>query len=191
MAEKYNFQYLPLTGKLPGKSMVEQTEAAINELAEIVFESVGDSMTISELTETANTALNKATQALETSGRTYLTITDVVNINDYCDSELYYIFTPTSENLPVAEIGFLEVKTNDEKTACEQVYITAGGFAYYRNGAINHNTVGDVTTYTATWGSWSDKLATATELNATNNRVATLESYPHYEFDNGKLYFVY
>lgn len=191
MSTDYQFKYMPLVGKLPGDSMAQQTETAINELAKIVFERVGDSLTITELTEIANTALNKATQALETTGRTYLTITDVVNINDYCDSELYYIFTPTSENLPVAEIGFLEVKTNDEKTACEQVYITAGGFAYYRNGVINQNTVGAVTTYTATWGGWSDKLATITELNATNNRVATLESYPHYEFDNGELYLVY
>ena len=155
MAERYNFKYLPLTGKLPGKSMVEQTETAINELAEVVFERAGDSLTITELTEIANTALNKATQALETSGRTYLTITDVVNVNDYCDSELYYIFTPTSANLPVAEIGFLEVKTNDDKTACEQVFIAdSTGTPYYRHGRITKQTLGKKTTYVVTWSSW-------------------------------------
>lgn len=57
----------------------------------------------------------------------------------------------------------LEVKTNDNKTACEQVFISdSSGDAYYRNGAITAETVGDVTTYSVTWSGWSSQPASQT-----------------------------
>lgn len=114
MAERYNFKYLPLVGKLPGKSMVEQTETAINELARVVYDNVGYVGNLAEEVQTANTnasnALDKATEALETSGRVYIKQLAAVDVNDYYDSELYYIDNDGSTNIPVRDRGFLEVK---------------------------------------------------------------------------------
>ena len=159
MAERYNFKYLPLVGKLPGKSMVEQTETAINELASVVYDNVGHVGNLAEEVQTANTnasnALDKATEALETSGRVYIKQIAAVDVNDYYDSELYYINNDGSTNIPVRDRGFLEVKTNDDKTACEQVFIAdSTGTPYYRHGRITEQTLGEETTYVVTWGSW-------------------------------------
>ena len=157
--ERYNFKYLPLVGKLPGKSMVEQTETAINELASVVYDNVGHVGNLAEEVQTANTnasnALDKATEALETSGRVYIKLIAAVDVNDYYDSELYYIDNDGSTNIPVRDRGFLEVKTNDDKTACEQVFIAdSTGTPYYRHGRITEQTLGEETTYVVTWGSW-------------------------------------
>lgn len=159
MAERYNFKYLPLVGKLPGKSMVEQTETAINELASVVYDNVGHVGNLAEEVQTANTnasnALDKATEALETSGRVYIKQLAAVDVNDYYDSELYYINNDGSTNIPVRDRGFLEVKTNDDKTACEQVFIAdSTGTPYYRHGRITEQTLGEETTYVVTWSSW-------------------------------------
>ena len=63
MANKdYNFQYTPLTGRLPGKSFVKQTEQAINELAGIVNEG---SAQVEVITNLANTANENSEEALE------------------------------------------------------------------------------------------------------------------------------
>ena len=157
--ERYNFKYLPLVGKLPGKSMVEQTETAINELASVVYDNVGHVGNLAEEVQTANTnasnALDKATEALETSGRVYIKLIAAVDVNDYYDSELYYINNDGSTNIPVRDRGFLEVKTNDDKTACEQVFIAdSTGTPYYRHGRITEQTLGEETTYVVTWSSW-------------------------------------
>ena len=89
MANKdYNFQYTPLTGRLPGNSFVKQTEQAINELAGIVNEGAAQVEVITNLANQANdnseVALEKATEALETSGRVYITLP---NLDDADDSE--------------------------------------------------------------------------------------------------------
>ena len=159
MAERYNFKYLPLVGKLPGKSMVEQTETAINELASVVYDNVGHVGNLAEEVQTANTnasnALDKATEALETSSRVYIKQIAAVDVNDYYDSELYYIDNDGSTSIPVRDRGFLEVKTNDDKTACEQVFIAdSTGTPYYRHGRITEQTLGEETTYVVTWSSW-------------------------------------
>jgi hypothetical protein len=63
MATKdYNFQYVPLTGRLPGNSFVKQTEQAINELAGIVNEG---SAQVEVITNLANTANANSEEALE------------------------------------------------------------------------------------------------------------------------------
>ena len=179
MAERYNFKYLPLVGKLPGKSMVEQTETAINELASVVYDNVGYVGNLAEEVQTANTnasnALDKATEALETSGRVYIKLIAAVDVNDYYDSELYYINNDGSTNIPVRDRGFLEVKTNDDKTACEQVFIAdSTGTPYYRHGVITEQTLGEETTYVVTWGSWYQG-ATTEYVNAyTDDRIAAL-----------------
>jgi len=166
MAERYNFKYLPLVGKLPGKSMVEQTETAINELASVVYDNVGHVGNLAEEVQTANTnasnALDKATEALETSSRVYIKQIAAVDVNDYYDSELYYIDNDGSTNIPVRDSGFLEVKTNDDKTACEQVFIAdSTGTPYYRHGRITEQTLGEETTYVVTWSSWYRVATTA------------------------------
>lgn len=170
MAERYNFKYLPLVGKLPGKSMVEQTETAINELASVVYDNVGYVGNLAEEVQTANTnasnALDKATEALETSSRVYIKQIAAVDVNDYYDSELYYINNDGSTNTPVRDRGFLEVKTNDDKTACEQVFIAdSTGTPYYRHGRITEQTLGEETTYVVTWSSWH-RVATAEYVQA-------------------------
>ena len=161
----YNFQYLPVTGKLAGKDMLDQTERAINELAEIVNEGSAQVEIITTLANDANNnaaeALEKADEALETSSRVYITESSAVDLDDYCESQLIYIADDTSDNLPVEDTGFLEVKTNDDKTACDQVFVCdTTADTYTRSGTITAETVGDVTTYTATFGAWSSKPAT-------------------------------
>ena len=144
--------------------MIEQTEQAINALASQVDSAAGQVEIISTLANEANenaaTALETAEEALATTGRTYITVSGQTDANIYYDSQLIYIADSTSTNIPVADTGMLEVKTNDNKTACEQVFIAdSSGDAYYRNGAITAETVGDVTTYSVTWGGWSSQPA--------------------------------
>ena len=163
----YQFKYSPLTGRLTGNQMIEQTEQAINALASQVDSAAGQVEIISTLANEANenaaTALEVANEALATTGRTYLTVSTQTDANNYYDSQLIYIADSTSTNIPVADTGMLEVKTNDNKTACEQVFIAdSSGDAYYRNGAITAETVGDVTTYSVTWGGWSSQPASQT-----------------------------
>ena len=160
----YEFKYSPLTGRLTGKQMIEQTEQAINGLASLVDDAAGQVEIISTLANEANenaaTALETAEEALATTGRTYITVSIPADANDYYDSQLIYIADNTSTNIPVADTGMLEVKTNDNKTSCEQVFIAdSSGEAYYRHGDITAETVGDVTTYTVTWGGWSSEPA--------------------------------
>ena len=160
----YQFKYSPLTGRLTGNQMLEQTEQAINALASQVDSAAGQVEIISTLANEANenaaTALEVAEEALATTGRTYITVSGQADANNYYDSQLIYIADSTSTNIPVTDTGMLEVKTNDNKTACEQVFIAdSSGDAYYRNGDITAETVGDVTTYTVTWGGWSSQPA--------------------------------
>ena len=165
MASKdYNFQYTPLTGRLPGESFVKQTEKAINELAEIVNKGSAQVEVITNLANTANNnseeALEKANKALDTAGRVYITLPDLDDADNYYDSELYYFANKYSHNLPVEDTGFLEVKTNDSKTACEQVFIAdATGLPYMRHGTITSTEVGEETVYSVTWGIWSSTPA--------------------------------
>ena len=164
MAKEYNFQYTPLTGRLPGNSFVKQTEQAINELAGIVNEGSAQVEVITNLANTANDnaeeALEKANEALETAGRVYITLPNLSDADDYYDSELYYFANSYSANLPVQATGFLEVKTNDTKTACEQVFIAdSTGLCYFRHGTITSAEVGSETVYSVTWDIWSSALA--------------------------------
>ena len=175
----YEFRYSPLTGRLTGKQMIEQTEQAINALASQVDSAAGQVEIISTLANEANenaaTALEVANEALTTTGRTYITVSTQTDANNYYDSQLIYIADSTSTNIPVADTGMLEVKTNDNKTACEQVFISdSSGDAYYRNGAITAETVGDVTTYSVTWSGWSSQPASQTyvQQELTNSVVA-------------------
>lgn len=181
MADKYNFQYLPVTGKLAGKDMLDQTERAINELAEIVNEGSAQVEVLTKLANDANNnaaeALEKATEALETSSRIYITESSAVDLDDYCESQLIYIADDTSDNLPVEDTGFLEVKTNDDKTACDQVFVCdTTADTYTRSGTITAETVGDVTTYTASFGAWTSKPATENYVQNELQSYAPLNS---------------
>ena len=179
----YNFQYTPLTGRLPGNSFVQQTEQAINELAEIVNEGAAQVEVITNLANTANDnseeALEKATEALETSSRVYITLPNLDDADDYFDSQLYYFANSRSDNLPVEDTGFLEVKTNDTKTAAEQVFIAdTTGLMYMRHGDITSTEVGDETVYSVTWETWSSALASEDYVQQeVNTGVNTANSY--------------
>lgn len=168
MAIEYNFKYMPLVGKLSGKSMTEQTETAINEIAKIVNENTAQAEIINTLAEEANAnsveALEKATEAINTASRVYLKQTTAVNLNDYCESQLLYIDNLSSTNLPVSSKGFLEIKTNDDKTQATQVYIdNTNKNLYVRTGTITAQQVGDVTNYVASYGAWV-KISNALDL---------------------------
>lgn len=181
----YEFKYAPLTGRLTGKQMIEQTEQAINGLASLVDEAAGQVQIISTLANEANenaaTALEKAEEALATTGRTYITVSIPADANDYYDSQLIYIADSTSTNIPVEDTGMLEVKTNDDKTACEQCFVAdSSGEAYYRNGVITAETVGDVTTYTVTWGGWSSQPASQTYVQEELANYAPLTELNNY-----------
>ena len=161
MAIEYNFKYMPLVGKLSGQSMVQQTETAINEIAKIVNDNTAQAEIINTLAEEANAnsveALEKANEAIATSSRYYVNETAAVNLNDYCEAQLIYINNAFSQNLPVAHKGFLEVKTNDDKTQATQVFSDNVDKKFYvRTGEITATEVGDVTTYTASYGDWTN-----------------------------------
>ena len=179
----YNFQYTPLTGRLPGNSFVKQTEQAINELAGIVNEGAAQVEVITNLANTANNnseeALEKANEALETAGRIYITLPNLDDADDYFDSQLYYFTNSRSDNLPVEDTGFLEVKTNDTKTAAEQVFIAdTTGLMYMRHGDITSTEVGDETVYSVTWETWSSALASEDYVQQeVNTGVNTANSY--------------
>lgn len=165
MAIEYNFKYMPLVGKLSGKSMAEQTETAINEIAKIVNDNTAQAEIINTLAEEANAnsveALEKANEALETSGRVYIKETGAVDLDSYCESQLIYINNIFSQNLPVESKGFLEVKTNDDKTQATQVFIDdLNKEIYTRSGVITETQVGDITTYTASYGAWNKSAST-------------------------------
>ena len=159
MAIEYNFKYMPLVGKLSGESMVRQTETAINEIAQIVNENTAQAKIINTLAEQANAnsveALEKANEALETSGRVYLKETLAVDLDNYCESQLIYVYNTASRNLPVAHKGFLEVKTNDDKTQATQVFVDdVDKIIYIRTGKVTAQPVGDVINYVASYGDW-------------------------------------
>ena len=175
----YQFKYSPLTGRLTGKQMLEQTEQAINALASQVDNAAGQVEIISTLANEANenaaNALEVAEEALATTGRTYITVSTQTDANNYYDSQLIYIADSTSTNIPVADTGMLEVKTNDNKTNCEQVFIAGStGDAYYRNGDITAETVGDITTYIVTWGGWSSQPASQAYVQEELNNYLSL-----------------
>ena len=156
---KYEFRYMPLIGKLSGESMLQQTEQAINEIAEIVNENVAQADIINTLAQDANNnsveALEKANEALETSGRVYLKETRAVDLDNYCESQLIYVNNTASRNLPVAHKGFLEVKTNDDKTQATQVFVDdVDKIIYIRTGKVTAQPVGDVINYVASYGDW-------------------------------------
>ena len=181
----YEFRYAPLTGRLTGNQMIEQTEQAINQLSALVDSAAGQVEIISTLANEANenaaTALETAEEALATTGRTYITVSTQTDANNYYDSQLIYIADSTSTNIPVADTGMLEVKTNDNKTSCEQVFIAdSSGDAYYRNGDISAETVGDVTTYTVTWGGWSSQPASQQYVQQELTNYAPLASLNDY-----------
>ena len=181
----YEFKYAPLTGRLTGKQMIEQTEQAINGLASLVDDAAGQVEIISTLANEANenaaTALEVANEALATTGRTYITVSIPADANDYYDSELIYIEDNTSTNIPVVDTGMLEVKTNDDKTACEQCFVAdSSGEAYYRHGDITAETVGDVTTYTVTWGGWSSEPASQAYVQEELANYAPLTDLANY-----------
>lgn len=184
MANKdYNFQYTPLTGRLPGNSFVKQTEQAINELAGIVNEGAAQVEVITNLANQANDnseeALEKATEALETSGRVYITLPNLDDADDYFNSQLYYFANSYSHNLPVQDTGFLEVKTNDTKTAAEQVFVAdTTGLMYMRHGVITSSEVGSETVYSVTWETWSSALASEDYVQReVNTGVDTANDY--------------
>ena len=181
----YEFKYAPLTGRLTGNQMIEQTEQAINGLASLVDEAAGQVNIISTLANEANenaaTALEVAEEALATTGRTYITVSTQTDADNYYDSELIYIADSTSTNIPVADTGMLEAKTNDNKTVCEQCFVAdSSGEAYYRNGAITAETVGDVTTYTVAWGGWSSEPATRDYVQSELTSYAPLSELDNY-----------
>lgn len=219
MADNYMFQYLPLTGKLPGRSMLEQTERAINELGNLVYARTVDPSYIEGLAVQANEnseeAIEIANQALSTTGRVYVTVTEAVDANDYYDSELIYIANSASTNIPEESTGFLTVKTNYAKTATAQTFMSdESGKIYVRYAVITASEVGSTTVYTATWGSWStqvlfsgdDAVLSSLETNGDANiggeliiggstnvgqEIAKLNSYPHFEYVDDELYLVY
>jgi hypothetical protein len=55
----------------------------------------------------------------------------------------------------------LEVRTNDEKTVCEQTFMGDGDAdVYTRSGVITSSIVGETTVYSVTFGDWTTKFAT-------------------------------
>ena len=163
----YNFQYVPLTGRLPGKSFVSQTEQAINGLAQYVYENSTNYEAVKAIAQKAEEdsssaleyseeALDKAQTALETVGRAYIKTTSAVDLNDYFDSELLVILSTASTNLPASISGYLTVMSSDTHDYCMQVYIGIDGSVYKRTATISNNT--------PTFGAWSETPITLSSL---------------------------
>ena len=177
---KYEFRYMPLVGKLSGESMLRQTETAINEIAEIVNENTAQADIINTLAQDANDnsveALEKANEALETSSRVYIHEDLAVNLDSYCESQLIYVANISSTNLPIAKKGFLEVKTDDDKTECVQLFVSDDKDVYVRSGSITAETVGDITVYTADFEEWTSLSSPTILLQAGNGTSIPLSA---------------
>lgn len=177
---KYEFRYMPLIGKLSGESMLQQTETAINEIAEIVNENTAQADIINTLAQDANDnsveALEKANEALETSSRVYIHEELAVNLDSYCESQLIYVANISSTNLPIAKKGFLEVKTDDDKTECVQLFVSDDKDVYVRSGSITAETVGDITVYTADFEEWTSLSSPTILLQAGNGTSIPLSA---------------
>ena len=177
---KYEFRYMPLIGKLSGESMVRQTETAINEIAKIVNENTAQADIINTLAQDANNnsveALEKANEALETSSRVYIHESLAVNLDSYCESQLIYVANISSTNLPIAKKGFLEVKTDDDKTECVQLFVSDDKDVYVRSGSITAEPVGDVTVYTADFEEWTSLSSPTILLQAGNGTSISLSA---------------
>lgn len=64
MAEYVDFRYMPLEGKITGKQVLKQTEDAINDLGQHVYEIDIDNEKIQEAIDTSNQAIETAEEAL-------------------------------------------------------------------------------------------------------------------------------
>ena len=64
MAEYVDFHYMPLEGKITGKQVLKQTEDAINDLGQHVYEIDIDNELIQEAIDTSNQAIDTAEAAL-------------------------------------------------------------------------------------------------------------------------------
>lgn len=64
MAEYVDFHYMPLEGKITGKQVLKQTEDAINDLGQHVYEIDIDNEKIQEAIDTSNQAIETAEEAL-------------------------------------------------------------------------------------------------------------------------------
>lgn len=210
--DNYNFRYVPLTGRLPGKAFISQTEQAINGLAQYIYENLPQiaivNQQLTQVVEDSTEALEKANAALDTASRVYLTEEDAVDLNDYCNNELIYIKNTLSSNLPVAQSGFLEVKADFDRNEAAQIFVTDSEAIFVRSGAVTTSTVGQETIYTANYGTWlqiltSDMITEGSSFATISvggidvsvkdvaDRINALESLPHFEYDNDELYLVY
>ena len=175
----YNFQYVPLTGRLPGKSFVRQTEQAINGLAQYVYDNSTNYEAVkviaqkaeedsSSALEYSEQALDKAQTALETVGRVYIKTTSAVDLDDYYDSELLLILSEESANLPASISGYLTVMSSDTHDYCMQVYIGIDGSVYKRTATISNNT--------PTFGAWSETPVTLSSLQTILENYTTVDA---------------
>lgn len=175
----YNFQYVPLTGRLPGKSFVSQTEQAINGLAQYVYDNSTNYEAVKAIAQkaeqdsssalsTSEEALDKAQTALETVGRAYIKTTSAVDLNDYYDSELLLILSTESTNLPANITGYLTVMSSDTHDYCMQVYIGIDGSVYKRTATISNNT--------PTFGAWSETPITLSSLQTILANYTTVDA---------------
>ena len=64
MSEYVDFHYMPLEGKITGKQVLKQTEDAINDLGEHVYELDIDERRIDEAVEKSEQAIETADAAL-------------------------------------------------------------------------------------------------------------------------------
>ena len=175
----YNFQYVPLTGRLPGKSFVSQTEQAINGLAQYVYDNSTNYEAVKAIAQKAEEdssaaleyseeALDKAQTALETVGRAYIKTTSAVDLDDYFDSELLLILSTESTNLPASISGYLTVMSSDTHDYCMQVYIGIDGSVYKRTATISNNT--------PTFGAWSETPITLSSLQTILANYTTVDA---------------
>ena len=102
---EYNFQYVPLNGKLPGEVMVQQTQDAINDLGNRVIS--GAEADAAEALEKADNAVNASAEAVETAN----------NAETIAQEALDYI----TEDFP--KVHFVGVKS----TATSDSNYTGGG----------------------------------------------------------------
>ena len=74
---EYNFQYVPLNGKLPGEVMVQQTQDAINDLCNRVIR--GAEADAAEAVEKADNAVNASSEAVETANNAETTAQEALD----------------------------------------------------------------------------------------------------------------
>lgn len=186
MTQRTDFRYVPTSGDISGKNVLNQTERAINDLGDFIDEieiTAAEAVTIaqaaldafSEALQTANNAFDNANLAIQIANSVrniFKKRDDPVNIDMlYFEPAMMYLTNAASSELPAsASVPFyLSVFTVDSRTNALQAGWSEAdpGTVYYRTATITPPASEEYPS-TVTWSAWAihDQKISTPAVNA-------------------------